>query len=209
MQRDGLNIGNIGKQNLKTLEWEDQDPPGNTSSSDDHMLLQAQIHKMVSDQTDEMKSYILVEANRFSQHLARTKKSAPKVVFNNRLFRPGTANKDLPPEIQTMIYSHSDLESCVNLRQVSRSWYSSFKGSEEFFENKVKERFPWMYPEDEMNTWALCALVFVCRLHSKKWQSTNDMTKIANATRTLNPLREIAAVELECGEKLPKDFEPL
>lgn len=212
MTRDGLKIGYIGKNNQEQLDDLDLDYKHlvkETQGPRDHILLQEQIQKMLECQHDDIKNFILVDSSRFSHHLDWKRKNPPKVVFSNRLFRPGSTNTDLPLEIQSMIYSYSDLESCVTLRQVSRSWYNAFKSSEEFFESKVKERFPWMYPEDEMNTWALCALVFVRRLHSKKWQSQREMNRIAPTVRKPTPSHEVVATELELGEKLPCDFEPL
>lgn len=212
MTRDGLKIGTIGRSNhehLGDLDLCHKSLFDETQGPRDHILLQEQIQKMLDGQRDDVKNYILVGSSRFSSHLDRKRNNPPKVVFSNRLFRPASTNTDLPLEIQSMIYSHSDLESCVTLRQVSRSWYSVFKSSEEFFESKVKERFPWMYPEDEMNTWALCALVFVRRLNSKKWQPPKEMNKIPQTIRKLTPLHEVVATELELGEKLPYDFEAI
>jgi hypothetical protein len=66
-----------------------------------------------------------------------------------------------------------------------------------------------MYPKDEMNTWSLCALVFIHRLKRKKWQSLTQMNRIALTVRKMTHLHEIVAAEMELGEKLPHGFEPL
>lgn len=75
---------------------------------------------------------------------------------------------ELPPETVYNIFAHAELETCVDLREVSTLWYAAFNQLDaRLLKQKVKERNPWLKPgEDgtELKTWRDCVRVFVGRL---------------------------------------------
>lgn len=173
------------------------------NGSRDTIVLQVQIEKMLERQPQGIKDYVLVHKNRFAERLT---KNTPKPVISlsQRKQRLNTG-LHIPLEISTIIYSHCDLESCVSLRQVSTSWYEAYQHSEKSLKTKIRARMPWMQPEDEMNTWGLCALVFVGRLRSNKWSTVNCLNKLY-AKRKETPVEQLVAVELKPYEKLSDEF---
>lgn len=208
MRKDGLNIGLYGGRNLNYLEIKDNhlEVYQEAQGSRDGLLLQLQVEQMLEGQDDDSKNFILVETNPFSQHLSKCQKRPRVVLQKSRQLK--FSNSNLPLEIMTMIYSYSSLESCISLRKVNTSWYSAFEYSERLFESKVTQRFPWMCPENDMDTWGACALVYVARKKSKKWIPVNNLNTMYTQ-RKLLPLKQLVATELKENEKLPEGFEGL
>lgn len=51
---------------------------------------------------------------------------------------------ELPPETVYNIFAHAELETCVDLREVSTLWYAAFNQLDaRLLKQKVKERNPW------------------------------------------------------------------
>lgn len=121
--------------------------------------------------------------------------------------RSGSGSTALPWEISALIYSYCDLETCVNLRQASAAWYNAYQHAERALELNVQERYPWMRPEEEMETWGDCALVFVGRNQNDKWETLIDFF-MCGLSEEYEP-RTLLAEELPHGEKLPDNFQGL
>ncbi|KAG5354417.1 hypothetical protein CJU90_6832 [Yarrowia sp. C11] len=140
----------------------------------------------------------------FSQHLAK-KETARDVLdrAHDALKAQDTSQtrgtvegtRDIPWMIAKAILSEADLESCAQLRQVNRFWYSFFHESESLLEYKVRKRSPWMSPNGELKTWADCALVFAKRLASNNWTEIDDLHDFPMAD--LAPVRRFQVREME------------
>ena len=117
---------------------------------------------------------------------------------------------ELPPETVYNIFAHAELETCVDLREVSTFWYAAFNQLDaRLLKQKVKERNPWLKPgEDgtELKTWRDCVRVFVGRLRSGKWTSIECLEDIKYPTE----LTEAISLNIdEVETTLPKDYKPL
>lgn len=117
---------------------------------------------------------------------------------------------DLPFEIVCTIYAYADLETCVNLREVSSYWYEAFNQLDgRLFKDKLKERNPWLkHGEDGtgLKTWSECLRVFVARVRSDNWTAVECLKDIkypADMAKTI-PLK-LSNVETT----LPEDYQPL
>lgn len=142
-------------------------------------LLQTEIFKMMENQTPEAKKAVLVDHNVFSQHLqSDSLKTRPTVLLEEK--QRGAINSAfLPPELATMIYSHCDLETCVNLRQVNAVFYSVYYHCEPMLQTKLRKKVPWFQLETDISTWADCVLVFVKRLTgTTKWKTTKNISNV-------------------------------
>lgn len=111
---------------------------------------------------------------------------------------------DIPLEIAAMVYSYCDLESFVQLRQVSTCWYNAFQQTDSTLEAVVKNRFPWMRLEGELMTWRDCALVFVQRVRNKEWTTELDLKGISSSSAKVTLARR-----LEYEDVLDGAFTPL
>ncbi|KAG5361739.1 hypothetical protein CJU90_3159 [Yarrowia sp. C11] len=152
----------------------------------------------------------------FSQHLAKKETARDALDRAHDALKAqdtcqtrGTVEgtRDIPWMIAKAILSEADLESCAQLRQVNRFWYSFFHESESLLEYKVRKRSPWMSPSGELKTWADCALVFAKRLASNRWTEIDDLHDFPMAD--LAPVRRFPVRELEWGQKLPANFRGL
>lgn len=172
----------------------------------DELLVQIQCHKMMEEQFPEQRDLILVERNFATKHLMLSA-SLRVGVASSKAVRLGDSNQAssaIPPEISTIIFSHCDLESCVTLRQVNRSWYSAFQQCESALEAKLHERNPWMFPEaGMMNSYAKCALVYVKRLSGGKWGTVQRLVDLEKLKPGLTPVQQVLARELKSTEKEP------
>lgn len=170
----------------------------------DGLLIQAEIRKLLENQSQEAQDWVHIHNNSFAKHLQRPN-TRPMVLSERRNITPFSV--DIPPEISnTLIYSHCDLESAVNLRETCRSWYDSyFHCCESILRTKVKERFPWIHLEDDLRTWADCALVYVKRVTGKRWSVTNDIHKLSS-WRTPTQEKPLLVKNLEPDENLHPDF---
>ncbi|KAG5358348.1 hypothetical protein CJU89_4875 [Yarrowia sp. B02] len=77
---------------------------------------------------------------------------------------------------------------------------------EDILKSKVIQRSPWMKPQAEMRSWADCALVFVKRIQSSKWTLVDHFRDISKKRKD-SPVKDLLAVELKKGEKLPENFQ--
>ncbi|KAG5367332.1 hypothetical protein CJU90_3599 [Yarrowia sp. C11] len=172
-------------------------------------LLQLRIWLLLKDKSQEVQDWWYLHNNPFTEHLLYPKEKRPEVEFNGVGARqtPLTSQPTLPLEIATIIMSQCSLESCVALRQVSRVFYQAFHLAD--LESSVKARCPWFRLEGELRSWSDCALVFVQRQNNDKWISIESLSDAE-----VRPLDEtqphvVEPIELELGEKLPADFEPV
>ncbi|KAG5369711.1 hypothetical protein CJU90_3217 [Yarrowia sp. C11] len=178
----------------------------------DHIgLLQTRIWSLLENQTTEVKEWWYLHNNEFTEHLNITKErpefleSGANEILSANIY---SSKPIFPLEISTIIMSYCSLETCVSLRQVSRVWYHAFQLTD--LESSVKQRCPWFRLEGELHSWSECALVFVQRQNSGKWSSADSFED----NIPLRPLDEntpyrVEPIELELGEKLPADFEPI
>ncbi|RDW48877.1 LOW QUALITY PROTEIN: hypothetical protein B0I74DRAFT_132651 [Yarrowia lipolytica] len=100
---------------------------------------------------------------------------------------------ELPPETVYNIFAHAELETCVDLREVSTFWYAAF--------NQLDARLLKQKPgEDgtELKTWRDCVRVFVGRLGCLE-----DIKYPTELTESIS--LNIDKVETT----LPKDYKPL
>ncbi|KAG5359039.1 hypothetical protein CJU90_3772 [Yarrowia sp. C11] len=170
--------------------------------------VQNRIHDLLDQASEEAQVY-----SPYTRHLDRRDDlDKREVLTRDVLTRDGLCTtrdipRDLPWPVAHTILSFSDLESCVQLRQVNTFWYSFFQQSESLLEFKVRKRSPWMSPSGEVKSWADCAVVFVNRLSSKKW-TTTDLRALPRPTR-YSPVHIVHVRELQWGQKLPVDFHEL
>lgn len=134
---------------------------------------------------------------RFSDHLAPSRTLRPAEVTAEN----PAAHSRLPAEIMMMIYDCADLETCVNLREASSAWYSLFHKLN--FKPKMRSRNPWIVPQDDLNSWADCVLVFVARL--KTWKSVASIEDI-RVPEKLETRNTVVAFEMAQDEKLTDNF---
>lgn len=169
-----------------------------------HDLFHKHVLAMVEGQSEELVEWITQSS---SGHLDKKETvRSPRMMKE----RPGSGSTALPWEITAMIYSYCDLETCVKLREVSTAWYNAYQLAERALELNVQERFPWMRPEGETETWGDCALVFLARVGSDKWEDMYDflMCVYSGTPKDYRP-RTLIAEELARGEKLPSNFQGL
>lgn len=159
-------------------------------------IFQELVMEMLEGQSDEIQDYFVYKFNPFNKHLTVVKDTRPTAQIPNKPF-------SLPHEVQCMIYEQLDLESCVQLRQVSHAWYSSYQNCEHILKPKLLERFPFMAE----STWADSVLVFVSRL--KTWTVVDKIDDIEIQQDDHKSPKVVASRELKIGEKLPANFEPI
>lgn len=103
----------------------------------------------------------------------------------------------------SMVYSLSDLETCVSLREANSEWYRVFQQIKHLLKRKLKQRNPWMEPGDwDLQTWQDCVLVFVARL---KWPIAEVLDFIPVPLKKEKRSTTLA-VELRYNEQLPDNF---
>lgn len=111
----------------------------------------------------------------------------------------------LPLEIISLVFSFSDLETCVALREVSSQWYSVFYHIQGLWKSKMKQRNPWMAPEGDLQTWQDVVLVFVKRLQNGVWKKSKNLDTVELKGNDTPP-EIVVGKELKFGEKLPSSF---
>ncbi|KAG5358936.1 hypothetical protein CJU90_3660 [Yarrowia sp. C11] len=175
------------------------------------VLFQERINELLDQASNEAQLYCP-----FSQHLNKKgtardaldkARDALKAHDTSQTRDTLEGTRDIPWMIAKAILSEADLESCAQLRQVNRFWYSFFNESEALLESKVRRRSPWMSPSGELKTWADCALVFAMRVGSKKWTET-DLAVFPRGD-FFSPVRRFHVRELQWGLALPDDFRGL
>lgn len=172
-------------------------------------LFQERIAKMVKEQPQKTggdSGSSGQSNNPFSEHLNRNPGNLRPVVELQR-GRKRSFEGVITPEVATMIYSYADVETCVQLREVSFFWYTSFQQAEQVLEPVVRRRSPWMQPSGDLLTWRDCALVFVKRLSSGKW-TTTDLGNF-RLDKEDRPVKMLTATIMDDGEKLPASFRGL
>lgn len=166
--------------------------------------LLTRINAYMRYQSDAVKEEIL-QTTAAHVLLDTTLETRPELDFGNS--KPFTAH--VPLDVAGMVFEACDLESCVSLKQVSKSWWEAFHEHEPILKKKVIERTPWMEPEEvgtELKTWGDCALVVVGRLGNTKWvavDSIDDVQVTGPAAKT----NYIVSADIE--EMLPEDFQLL
>lgn len=173
----------------------------------DNHQLQMALHRLVKDQNAEVKKWWYSHLP-FADHLGRRSKSCPKVELRGRdHVNAGFLSGHVPVEISSLIFSHCDLESCVQLRQVSSFWYTMYRDSDLTLGDMLWSRDPFFRPDAEIKTWGHCVLVFVARL--RNWSSVAHLDDIELDFGRPKPVRLVIAPKLEYGEKLPTSFQGL
>lgn len=165
---------------------------------------QTRLQQLVEGQDEDLTEWFFGEKYNFAKHMTLTldPPERERVILEDKK----CSDDDIPFEIMSMIYSQADLESCVNLRQVSSSWFEAFFEIESILASKVKARNPWFKPGDaDVATWADCALVFVARLDTWTEVESLDDFDVSQAIVRTNT-HTVVAVELKEDEKLPRDF---
>lgn len=156
------------------------------------LTLLEHIAQVLMGQSHELQQLVLQnsKAHRSLDSSRHTRPSRPKMSKK----QPFTMNVDIPIEVAGLIFSHCDLESIVQLRQVSPFWYSTYQSLEGVLKTKVQSRNPWMEPGEngtELETWGDCALAFVGRLKSGKWEAVQTVDDI-----TLSPTGQNSATNV-------------
>lgn len=103
-----------------------------------------------------------------------------------------------------MIYSHCDLESAVQLRQVAATFYSAYVSCSHVFKPLLLQRNPWFTPYNM--SWADCVLIFVSRVSS--WTSVECVDRAYTNVQYVEPPK-LLAVELAHKEPMSECFQPL
>lgn len=111
----------------------------------------------------------------------------------------------LPLDIMGLIFNFADLETCVQLRQVSSGWYAAYKLYDYTMSQKMRLRTLGMSPDPgtELQTWGDCALVFVGRLKSEKWKTAQDFGKWTCKNEVT---KTHTIVALDTKSSLPHDY---
>lgn len=143
------------------------------------LALQEHIVQVLMGQSQQIQQQILQDtvAHRSLDFARNTRPSRPKLSKK----QPFTKDADIPLEVAGIIFEHCDLESIVQLQQVSSYWYSAYRSLDNVLKTKVQSRNPWMELGEngtELDTWGDCALVFVGRLNSRQWQAVKTVDDI-------------------------------
>lgn len=148
-------------------------------------LLRTRLRQMIREQPDEIQDWFIEE-----------------YIELNKTHKKESCDLNLPPEVTSNIYASLDVETCVALREVSRSWYTGFQNSDFVFKKLLKERNPWLIPEGDITTWGECVRVFVARLEWPDVPFVNDI----EVDEKKEQVENMEAVELGIDEKLPTGF---
>lgn len=169
------------------------------NDENDDILVQGEIQKMMENQEDEAKEWVLIQKNPFAAHLDRP--TGPFGLVSDRRSTPRDSIH-LPPEIVSLIMSHCDLENCVNLRLVNSNFFQAYSSHcDHVLRDKLSRRYPWFLPEEDISSWAACALVYVKRLkRGKKWSVTDDLSKLNFGSRKTTPVKTLLAKEVDSEE---------
>lgn len=168
-------------------------------------ILQGAIQDMMQGQDEELTLWLFEDENVFSKQLHRDRDtSKPKVCIGEQARASGVV---FPPEITSLIYEHSDLASCVQLRQVSTHFYNVFQVCESLLQKKIGQRHYWMKPEGDLQTWGDCVLVLANRLADKKWTKVDTLDKMKVPAGGDKLAINLVARKLQHGETLPEGFE--
>lgn len=155
----------------------------------DYQVMQYYVHRLLKDQSEEARRFVLGKYNPFCTRLQARHKPQPEVSL-------GKHGRSV--EVAHMIFSYCDLESCVALRQVSRQWYHSFQQFRSTLRNKLLERAPWFY--NDGISWPDCVLIFVKR---RRWDFSGQKKVDYVAPKKL------VAIELQQGDTITSDFKAL
>lgn len=165
-------------------------------------LLQERVADLSKEQSRKPGDSVSVPRNPFAEHLNRKHGNLRPVVELEKGVK--RSKIDISPEVASMIFSYSDVESCVQLREVSSFWYTSFQQAEAVLELVVRRRSPWMHLSGDLLSWRDCTLVFVKRLSSGKWKPT-DLHEF-QLPEGDNTVKMLTATVMDNGEKLPANF---
>lgn len=179
-----------------------------TNKPNDDIMVQGEIQKMMENQGDEEKHFVLLQKNPFLAHLDRPKTSPCPGTVNGKRSTP-IGCRYIPAELACIIMRHCDLESSVNLRQVSSVFYQSYFHCENELREKIARRYPWFHREEDIFTWAECVLVYVKRMsgRKKKWSVTDDIGKLT-AKRKLTPVRTLLAKRVKSIDDWVPQYAP-
>lgn len=165
-------------------------------------LPQSLLQDLVHDQERELQLWFYETF--LGEHLEQVQvRTTPNKGVTLDESRDNTNDTHIPPEIISLIFTHSPLEDCVVLRQLNSKWLSSFQQSSHLWKHKLRLRNPWIVPGGDLLTWQDCVLVFVSRLH--RWTVTENMDAIPLEGITPTATHAVAW-DLPYGERLPSDF---
>lgn len=173
----------------------------------DEALLQIFLQKMLEGQDKAVSISVLAECNPALDNLSLKIERPVVTLHEQRAVPEGPAAASY--EIMNTVYGYCDLEAAVSLRQVSSSWYRGYQASETLLKSKLNKRCPWFRPSASVATWADCALVFVSRLKSGKWEPFKRIDEAYIAKMSIPAFRNVVPLELKEDETMPADFEPL
>lgn len=174
-----------------------------SNEGNDDLLIQGEVQKIMENQGEEEKHWVLLQNNPFIAHLDRPRTTPCPGTVSGKRATPNSNSNYVPPEIAEMVLMHCDLEGWVKLREVNSVFYSFFFNSEQLLRDKVMRRYPWFHREEDIFTWAECVLVYVKRMTGKKWSTTDDLSKLT-AKRKLTPVKTLLPREI----KEISDWEP-
>lgn len=170
------------------------------------VLLQAGLQKLVDGHDDDVKKWFWKqEMSEFGAHVRATEITRPVINLNSRR---DNKSLEIPADIMGLVFAAADIVTCVELREVSKDWYTAFNDSEGILERKLRERNMWIKPGDsDFQSWADCVLVFVKRLQRGKWSTVAapEMSKIQVPAQPVER-KTVVGSELELEEKLPSSF---
>lgn len=144
------------------------------------IIVQSEVQKMMENQGDEEKHWVLLENNPFIAHLDRPRITpCPGIVTGKRSTPSDSGFRHVPPELASLILKNcDDLETCVNLREVNSIFYQEYSHCEPEFRTKIMSRYPWFHREEDTFTWAECVLVYLKRMTGGKWSTTDDLENL-------------------------------
>lgn len=169
------------------------------------VLFQAGLQKLVEGLDDDLRKwYWKQEMSGFGGHV-KPMKTRPVVDLD---FRGNSESLIIPADIMSLIFAATDIDTCVELREVSKDWYAAFHDSEGVLERKLSKRNLWIKPgDDDLQSWADCVLVFVRRLQSGKWSTVapQELSVIQESAQAAKRMTVVGS-ELDLDEKLPSNF---
>lgn len=144
------------------------------------IIVQGEVQKMMENQGDEEKHWVLLENNPFIAHLDRPRTTpCPGTVTGKRSTPTDSDFRHVPPELASLILKNcDDLETCVNLREVNSVFYQEYSHCETELRTKIMRRYPWFHREEDIFTWAECVLVYVKRITGGKWTTTENLDNL-------------------------------
>lgn len=177
--------------------------------SADDRFVQSVYLRMIEGQETQLRDWFEKEyLDEFSSHLALVRTDFKHMVELRKDVERPSDTRYIPSEIISLIFSFSDLENCVVMRQVCSQWFSVFNDDESLWKTKMKQRNPLMTPGNgDLQSWQDCVLVFAARVQNDRWKTIIDDVEKQN---TAIPLQNtVVARHLKKGQLLPSNFASL